>query len=111
MAAFLWYNPLMQDMVQKALDKVVSDMNKKRKATIEWMYDDKEAVQKWMNGQKKEMWNSKPKGQAGWKHIAFIPTEIDNIFTKMYGADYFKDKDFFERIAPEWKIVKDSRNR
>lgn len=101
----------MDDIVQKAIDKVVDDMNKKRKATIDWMYDDKDVVQKWMREQKKDRWNSTPQGKAGWKKIATIPMEVDKIFTKMYGADYFKDKDFFEKIAPEWKIVKNSKNR
>lgn len=39
------------------------------------------------------------------RKIASLPEEVDVWFTHLYGADYYKDKDFFTKIAPEWSVI------
>jgi hypothetical protein len=40
-----------------------------------------------------------------WRKIATIPAEVDAFFCRMYGENYFKDKNFFQKYAPEWLVV------
>lgn len=96
--------------MQKALGKIVAGINRKRQLGADFATRPPEEVKKWMEDQQKERWDNRPMGKAGWKKIATIPLVVDQFFTKMYGVDYYKDKDFFEKY-PEWKLAKDTRQR
>ena len=98
------------DIQQKALNKIVASINRKRQFGAEVAQHPPEEVKKWMEDQQRERWNAKPVGQAGWKKIATIPLIVDQFFTKAYGENYYKDPDFFEKF-PEWKVTKDTRQR
>lgn len=39
------------------------------------------------------------------RKIASLPAIVDEFFTKTYGRDYYKDKDFFKKHYNEWALV------
>lgn len=40
-----------------------------------------------------------------WRKIATIPAEVDAFFCRLYGPDYYKDKDFFTKKYTEWNTI------
>jgi hypothetical protein len=50
--------------------------------------------------------NNKGSKSKVYRKIASVPIEIDAFFTRIYGADYYKDKKFFKKF-PEWLTVKE----
>jgi len=93
----------------KVINKVIDSVNKNKELGIKQATDPKGVIQQSL---RKEQYlaGHKRTGKAHWIKIATIPIEVDEWFTKMYGPDYFKDKDFFEHYK-EWKVVKgDTRN-
>lgn len=43
--------------------------------------------------------------RSGRRLIASLPTEVDRFFSKVYGREYYKDKQFFIKRHPEWRVV------
>lgn len=95
------------DIIDKAITKIVNSINKDRQDQLSIANAPDGQVQAWMNEQRKLGY--KRSGKAGWVKIATIPMVVDQWFTKMYGADYFKDPDFFDKMYPEWKVVKNTK--
>ncbi len=95
----------LNDQEQKAVKKVIEAINHKRQRAITEAYNPKGEIQTVLTEEKKNRWYQKPVGQAGWQKIASIPMEVDQWFTKMYGADYYKNPDFFTKMYPEWRVV------
>jgi len=96
---------------QKAVKKVVEAINRKRQRQIEAAYDPNGDIQAKLLEEKKNRWYQKPVGKAGWQKIATIPAEVDHWFTKVYGPDYYKEKDFFTKRHPEWLVSGNPRNK
>lgn len=95
----------MDSIEDRALKKIVNSINRKRQAQIEEAYDDEGVTQSVLLEDKKAHWDKNPAGKAGWQKIASIPMEVDRWFTKVYGADYYKDPEFFTKKHPEWRVV------
>ena len=89
----------------EAIQKIASNINKKRADEILTFVHKKT----WFSEYMKKVRNaggSKPSKSKVWKKIAEMPMEVDHFFVRLYGPDYFKDKDFFKRF-PEWTTTKD----
>lgn len=56
--------------------------------------------------ERKQGVNNKGSKSKVYRKIASLPIEIDHFFTRMYGADYYKDKKFFKQF-PEWLTVEE----
>lgn len=95
----------METREEKALKKIVDSINKRRQAQVEAAYDENGFIQSVITEDKKEHWDKNPVGKAGWQKIASIPLEVDRWFSKFYGADYYKDPEFFTKKHPEWRVV------
>lgn len=54
---------------------------------------------------KEGIYSEGKKHGARMQKIASVPMEVDVFFSRIYGNDYFRDPDFFTRVAPEWRVV------
>ena len=95
-------------MNKKIISNIADSINKKRRQELFNIYTNDE-VKDWITEQQKANWNSKRTGKAGWRKIASIPEEVDIFLTKVYGNDYYKDKNFLKKMCKEWMII-DSRS-
>lgn len=91
---------------QQSVNRIVDALNRKRQAEFAQAMDPRGEVRKWVEEQRKAKF--KRTGKAGWVKIASVPLVVDQFFVKLYGNEYYKDKDFFEHY-PEWKVVEDTR--
>jgi len=90
----------------QAVTKIVTALNRKRQAEYAQALDPQGEVKKWVEKQRQAKF--KRTGKAGWVKIASVPLIVDQFFVKIYGDEYYKEKDFFEHY-PEWKVVEDTR--
>lgn len=91
---------------QKAVNKIVSELNNKRQKEYDWLTKSNGEIKNIMDEQRAR--GFKRTGKAGMVKIATIPVLIDELYTKQYGADYYKQKGFFDE-HPEWKVVKNTK--
>jgi hypothetical protein len=87
---------------KETLGKIADHINAKRRhelATI--MYSDN-VFKDWVIKQRKGG-PQKSKSKV-WRKVATLPVVVDQFFQRVYGEDYYKDKDFFERYGSEWKV-------
>lgn len=92
--------------VKQALKKIADDINKKRRDEIlKAMTDTKHPVREYVAKMRRLRMFDKGSKSKVWRKIAEMPIEVDRFFTKMYGEDYYKDKDFFTKLYPEWRVI------
>jgi len=94
----------MDETTRKAVRRVAEQINKKRRDELLTLYRDDSTVSTYLKqiragGQFKA--GSKKKG---YRLIASLPLEVDRFFTKIYGRDYYKEPNFFDKYAKEWKV-------
>jgi len=97
----LWYN---KKMDKNVFVKIADEINFQRRQEIASIYTSPEIVG-WVNEMKKNNWDSKRHGKAGWRRIASIPVVVDNFLTKVYGENYYKNKNFLKKMCKEWLII------
>lgn len=101
----------MDSIEDRALKKIVDSINRRRQRQIEDAYDKGGLTQVVLTEDKRCHWDKNPVGKAGWQKVASIPMEVDRWFTEVYGADYYKDPEFFTKKHPEWRVVDVKRMR
>ncbi len=87
----------------EAIRTIAESINKRRRTELMQIYTEDNPYMKYIKELKAKQVNKKRAGNL--KRVASYPIEIDKFFTKLYGPDYYKDPDFFNRIAPEWKVT------
>lgn len=92
------------DIEQQAIDKLVNSINQKRDKELNAALAEESQVKRWIEDQRRNN-PSKRAGEANWIKIAHVPFVVDQWFTKMYGKDYYKDKDFFTKYYREWMVA------
>jgi len=89
-----------QEQVVKLADRV----NKKRRQELINIYDSTSVFKALQYVREQQIYDRGNKSKT-MRKIASMPIEVDAFFSKIYGEDYFKEKDFFRRIAPEWTVI------
>lgn len=87
-----------------AIRKVAERVNQKRRSEILNIYSSTDIFKQLKQLKDQETFRHGSKSKT-WRKVASFPIEIDQFFTKVYGPDYYKDKNFFTRFAPEWLVV------
>lgn len=87
---------------KKALTKIADEVNQSRREELMKLFFQTTAWTDWVK-QQRALGQQKSKSKV-WRKVASFPIEVDQFFTKIYGKHYYKDPDFFNKIAPEWKV-------
>ncbi len=90
----------LQEEIRKLADKV----NKKRRQELITIYDSTSTFKALDYIRSQQIYDKGNKTKT-MRKIASLPIDVDRFFAKIYGEDYFKEKDFFTRIAPEWTVI------
>lgn len=93
------------DDLKQATVKIADAINKKRRQEIINVYSSSAAFDYIKKMRKEGVFDTGKTKGARMKKVASVPLEVDRFFTKLYGEDYYKDKDFFLKIAPEWRVT------
>ena len=87
-----------------AISKIVDEINKKRRQELIQIYNNPKVWNYLRKVKEQNIFDGGSKSKV-WKKVASLPLEVDLFFTRVYGEDYFKDPDFFEKYYPEWKVT------
>lgn len=90
----------------EALREIADDINIKYRHTLLHYLNDTTEFTKYIQDNKQAETFVKGNKTKTMHKVASMPTEVDEFFTRIYGENYYKDPKFFERIAPEWKVIK-----
>lgn len=93
----------MNEMTE-AIQKVADSINKKRREELIETFNDRDLLQELHRTRLSGEFDTGNKSKT-MRKVASIPVEVDHFFQKIYGPDYYKDKDFFDKFAPEWKVT------
>ena len=96
----------MADKFNDVIIKIADKINKKRRQELLTYFFTDTQYSKYIKKVKEAGVFEKGSKSKVWRKIAEMPIEVDQFFTKMFGKDYFKDKNFFKKF-PEWLVVKD----
>ncbi len=88
------------DQVRKLADRV----NQKRREELISVYNSTSVLKALDYIRSQQIYDKGNKSKT-MRKIASIPLDVDLFFQKIYGEEYFKEKDFFTRIAPEWAVI------
>lgn len=88
--------------VRNALVKVADDVNQQRKNELMKLFFQTTAWTNWI-AQQRALGQQKSKSKV-WRKVASYPVEVDQFFSKIYGKNYYKDPEFFNKYAPEWRV-------
>jgi len=98
---------LTEQDIKEAIGKVADRINHRRRTELLNILDGKSALYAYAKRMRElQVFNHGNKSKS-MRKIASMPAEIDAFFTKLYGPDYYKERDFFDRFASEWKVVSD----
>lgn len=92
------------DEMTNAIQKVADSINKKRREELIETFNDRDLLQEIHRTRLSGTFDHGNKSKS-MRKVASIPFEVDQFFQKIYGVDYYKDKDFFDKFAPEWKVT------
>lgn len=95
------------NQLREAIGKVADRINQKRRAELLTIYDGKHALWEYVARARSLDTFKHGSRDKSMRKIASMPVEVDEFFTKLYGPDYYKERDFFDRFASEWKVVAD----
>lgn len=90
--------------VDEAIRNVADSINKKRRQELIDIYNNSD-IFKELNRIKASNEFTKGSKSKVWRKVATIPVEVDLFFQKIYGEEYYKEKDFFTKFHPEWLVV------
>lgn len=91
------------EIFDKAINKVVERINNKRRQELIQIYSNDKVWEYVRQIKNMGLYDGGSKSKV-WKKVASMPLEVDLFFTRVYGEDYYKDPDFFEKHHPEWKV-------
>lgn len=94
-----------EDKYRNSLIKIADNINKKRRNDLLQIYASKNEFTDIIKQARESGKYEKGNKSKSMRKVAWVPLEVDEFFTKMYGKDYYKDKDFFKKYAPEWAVI------
>lgn len=89
----------------ETIRKVAEDINKKRREELATLFFQDTRWSRYLKQIRESQQYKYGSKSKVWRKIASMPTEVDMFFTKVYGADYYKDKNFFKKYAKEWQTI------
>jgi uncharacterized protein YaaR (DUF327 family) len=89
------------DLLRKIADRINT---KRRKEVIETFIDGQGLYEEFARIKAMGLYNKGNKSKT-MRKIASYPLIIDQFFIDIYGPDYYKEKDFFKKYAPEWLVI------
>ncbi len=89
----------------EAIEKIARKINEKRRDELLTIFNKKTIYSDFIKKVKMLGLYDKPSKSKVWRKIAELPLEVDHFFTRVYGPDYFKDKDFFTKYYTEWRVT------
>ncbi|MEM4134603.1 MAG: hypothetical protein QXV73_05340 [Candidatus Micrarchaeia archaeon] len=89
----------------EAIQKIAREINRKRQEEVLTFFNKRTWFSDYIKKVKMLGIYDKPSKSKVWRKIAEMPPEVDHFFTRIYGSDYFKDKNFFTKIHTEWRVT------
>lgn len=83
---------------------IADRVNSKRRQELLRVYDNTDIFKELEKIRQSHQFDRGNKDKS-MRKIASIPIEVDHFFTKVYGKDYYKDKDFFTKHHKEWLVI------
>lgn len=93
------------DQDVKITVKIADKINAKRRAELFQMMDKQNPMFKYLDELRRNRVFKEGSRDKVYRKIASMPLEVDLFFSRIYGADYYKDKDFFTKSHPEWAVI------
>jgi hypothetical protein len=101
------HTPMDDVKFTQQLVNLADRVNKKRREEIMHIYSGNTAFTDYIRHSKLNKIFNKGNKSKTMRKIASMPIEVDHFFMKVYGKDYYKEKDFFTKYAPEWLVIDD----
>ncbi len=98
--------PKDQASLDNSIRNLADKINAKRQDEIRQIYSGKNSFDEYICMAREHGIFEKGNKSKSMRKIATFPVELDLFFTKVYGENYYKDPDFFQKVAPEWRVVK-----
>lgn len=92
--------------MDSVIQKIADSINKKRREEIMTIYSSDNEFWKGIRQAKNYGTFQHGNRSKTMKKVASMPVEVDLFFERVYGKDYYKDKDFFTKHHSEWSVVK-----
>ena len=91
--------------IDNIIKKISDGINKKRREEINTIYSSDNEF--WKSIREAKNFDTYVRGNKSksMRKIASMPAEVDLWFSRVYGADYYKDKDFFTKHHTEWLVI------
>jgi len=93
-----------QQSFDQAIVKIADAINRKRRSEAFEIYNNKESFRSAMEDRRSNAYVHGSKDKS-MRKIASYPVEVDAFFERMYGKDYWKEKDFFSKYHKEWLVI------
>lgn len=90
--------------IQESIVKIADAINNKRREELFQVYDSTDLFREIKRIKDQGIYKHGNKSKT-MRKIATIPQEVDIFFTKIYGENYYKEKDFFTKYHPEWIVI------
>lgn len=90
--------------LKQSIINVADMINRKRRAELLKVYESADIAKALHKMRESHIYDKGSKSKS-MRKIASYPIEVDHFFTKVYGPDYYKDKDFFSKHHKEWLVV------
>lgn len=91
--------------VDDAVRKLADNVNAKRQQEIYQIYAGKNEFDEYIGKAREFGTFEKGNKSRSMRKIASFPVEVDLFFIKVYGENYYKDPNFFQKTHPEWRVV------
>lgn len=85
--------------------KIADRINAKRRAELFQAMDKSNPVFKHLDQLRRQRVFKDGSKDKVYRKIASMPIEVDLFFSRVYGNDYYKDKDFFTKRHAEWAVI------
>ena len=92
-------------MNKDILYKVAEKVNAKRRREVLSIYRNSSVFDFIKNTRKSGEFQEGKKDGVRMRKVATVPVEVDVFFSRLYGADYYKNPDFFTKMHQEWRVV------
>lgn len=88
-----------------ATTKIADAINRKRRQEIFEIYNQKTVFSEYIRQARESGQFQKGNKSKSMRKVASLPMEVDQFFSKVYGKDYYKDTNFFNKHHPEWLVI------
>lgn len=92
-------------MKKNIVVKVADKINATRRKEVLAIYRNSAVFDFIKKTRKSGIYQEGKKDGVQMRKVATIPLEVDIFFTRLYGASYYKDPDFFTKKHQEWRVV------